>query len=396
MQCVGKVRVRSGAPDPPLAGEGLIAQVPGGELCAHRGAPAHVELGQGLRGRIARDAAVLREKACGSPRAREPRALECEERDLLGGIEPPEVRIELQTVDHRDARPRAEKHVLGTQVAVPVDETGAAPFEHPRVAAQELKLGALERRHLPGRKAKVRRAELACVQPDLAPQPRAVRPVAHWPPLGAAEERPESHQEAAPVAPLNGAAREERIEPSRSGESAHLDEPLDDAHARAARQGPIAPAPERNDPQVDTRGEPPIERKLGATRPFPGRERPIVHRGLMHRLFELERARAGEKHPCEVSLDDFHGARMSGEVTGIGEVGDFGRKIRRIPSPQPYPVRDQDGRSRSQDRPGHSSERREATMRSPARRSNSIRLLANAQQSMPAAVRHVTFAGCMR
>ena len=42
----------------------------------------------------------MRNQARGAAGARQARALKCQERDFLGWIEPPQVGVKLQTVDH--------------------------------------------------------------------------------------------------------------------------------------------------------------------------------------------------------------------------------------------------------------------------------------------------------
>lgn len=100
----GEIGVRPRPPRAPLGRESLIPQMPGRDLRAQGGAPAHVEMHQRRRGRIAGRGAVAPDQALRDRRRAQPGALEREKRDLLRRIEPAKIAIELEAIDHTDTR----------------------------------------------------------------------------------------------------------------------------------------------------------------------------------------------------------------------------------------------------------------------------------------------------
>ncbi len=98
-----------------LPRERLIAQVPDRDLRPHGGASTGIEMNQALRYGISRRSAVEHNQVVGHLHRAQPLALESQERDLLRWIEPTQVRVELETIDHAGrGAAAAEKYVLRT------------------------------------------------------------------------------------------------------------------------------------------------------------------------------------------------------------------------------------------------------------------------------------------
>ena len=286
---------------------------------------AHVEVDERSGRRIVCGVPITRNQLVRHSRRLEPDALEREEGDLLRGIEPAQPGVELQAINHTSPpRRSAEKYVLRTQIAMPVEKSYAAPGKGPRRASEEIELRSGYLHDSTVADAELGCAELLFIAPYRASQPRAVSPVGHRPTLGPPkEELAQSCREALEV-PCTQAARGKcRIEHAPSRKPAHLDQPVGDDHALPQGQRSGAVTSERNNAAVDLACETAIEPQLFPTDVFSMREGVIIQGRLPQRLLELVGPSARQEHPCEVRLYDLDAAGSVWIVARIGEEADL-------------------------------------------------------------------------
>jgi hypothetical protein len=119
-QRIAQVRVRARDPGPRVR-KLRIVEVPGGELGTRRSPMTHIEVDDGVGNLLAAERRRATHHLHRQIAVPETFDLERQKRQLLEGIEEPKVPIELDAIDH--AERRTEAHVLGTQVAVPLDDT---------------------------------------------------------------------------------------------------------------------------------------------------------------------------------------------------------------------------------------------------------------------------------
>ena len=148
-----------------------LQQVRNRQSGAQHGAMAAIEEKQLKREAVAQAGRHAAPEVIANPDGAEPLAFEAEEGDLVKRIDGAEPRIELQAVDDPDRV--AEKDVLGTQVAVPVEDAAVPdpPGQPVAPLREEAALDGVDAPHQSRRQAESR------IEQDAPVVPQALAPV---------------------------------------------------------------------------------------------------------------------------------------------------------------------------------------------------------------------------
>ncbi len=125
-QCLPQIRMSTRQPRPRI-GKLRIVQVPDGKLRPCRGPMAHVKGCDRIGDAGGAPFPISSQELLRQRGVPQPFHLECEKRDLLRRVEPPQIVVELQAID--DARLITEVNVLCPQVPMTFDDEGSARRE---------------------------------------------------------------------------------------------------------------------------------------------------------------------------------------------------------------------------------------------------------------------------
>ena len=317
---IAQVRVRTRDPVPRVRKLRII-QMPRGQHGARRGPMAHIEMNSRAGDVVpAHESTAPQKLRCQVPVSH---ALELERQksQLFEGIEPAEVRIKLQAVDHAERRPEAD--VLGFEIAMSIDHMRPTLCKCGSRASQALELRTGHLIDEPLLEASAEALQLASIGGNLPAQPPYIGLTVDRVAARAPEEFREAADHAVELHVGHRPGRQRPVEHPCGWQAAHLDQPVFDTHARPECEGSAAIGRQRYDRQTDGRRKTPVEAQFLAAALSARGERPVIHGGLALRFLELVSVTRSKKDPCKVRLDDLDAPFVSGVTARIAQERDF-------------------------------------------------------------------------